>query len=200
VSVEEEDSTTSRDSSTSRREFVDFYELLQVSPSAEPETLHRVYRLLAQRWHPDNPRTGNVAQFHAIHEAYLVLSDAESRARYDITHEEQRQARWRVVSSELRPGSNFDMEQIIRLTVLEVLYAQRRTESNNPGIFILDLEELVGHPREHLEFTMWYLVQKRYVQRMENSRLAISVEGVDYLEANYQESGFHRRLAASNRA
>ena len=184
----------------SESEFVDFYELLQVSPSAEPETLHRVYRLLAQRWHPDNPRTGNITQFRAIHEAYLVLSDPEKRAQYDIASDEKRHARWRVVSSEARPGSNFDMEQLIRLTVLEVLYAHRRAEPNNPGIFILDLEGLVGHAREHLEFTMWYLVQKRYVQRLENSRLAISVEGVDYLEANFQESGFRRRLSASNAA
>jgi curved DNA-binding protein CbpA len=184
----------------SDREFVDYYELLQVSPSAEPETLHRVYRLLAQRWHPDNPRTGNASQFHAIHEAYQVLSDPAKRAQYDVAHTERRHVRWRVVSSETRPGSNFDMEQLIRLTVLEVLYAHRRAESNNPGIFILDLEGLVGHAREHLEFTMWYLVQKRYVQRMENSRMAITVEGVDYLETHYQESGFRRRLAASTAA
>ena len=28
----------------------DYYEQLQVSPSAEPDTIHRVYRLLAQRF------------------------------------------------------------------------------------------------------------------------------------------------------
>jgi curved DNA-binding protein CbpA len=32
----------------------DYYEILQISPTAEPETVHRVYRLLAQRCHPDN--------------------------------------------------------------------------------------------------------------------------------------------------
>jgi curved DNA-binding protein CbpA len=182
------------------REFVDFYELLQVSPSAEPETLHRVYRLLAQRWHPDNPRTGNSEQFHAIHEAYIVLSDPAQRAKYDISYEERRQTRWRIVSHEPRAASNFEAEQIIRLTVLEILYAHRRAESNNPGIFILDLEELVGSAREHLEFTMWYLLQKAFVQRTENSRMAITAVGVDYLEANYQENLYRRRLSASNAA
>ena len=59
----------------------DFYELLQVSPSAEPETIHRVYRLLAQRLHPDNQTSGSVERFRALHEAYSVLSDPESRAR-----------------------------------------------------------------------------------------------------------------------
>ena len=38
---------------------VDYYEILQISPNAEPETVHRVFRLLAQRCHPDNAETGN---------------------------------------------------------------------------------------------------------------------------------------------
>jgi DnaJ-domain-containing protein 1 len=47
----------------------DFYELLQISPNAEPETIHRVYRLLAQRHHPDNSQTGDAARFRALVEA-----------------------------------------------------------------------------------------------------------------------------------
>ena len=43
----------------------DYYELLQVSPTADPETIHRVYRLLAQRFHPDNSETGNASRFRA---------------------------------------------------------------------------------------------------------------------------------------
>ena len=34
---------------------VDYYEVLQVSQNAEPETIHRVYRIMAARFHPDNP-------------------------------------------------------------------------------------------------------------------------------------------------
>ena len=37
----------------------DYYEFLQISPNAEPETIHRVYRFLAGRYHPDNPDTGD---------------------------------------------------------------------------------------------------------------------------------------------
>ena len=33
---------------------IDYYEVLQISPNADPDTVHRVYRLLAQRFHPDN--------------------------------------------------------------------------------------------------------------------------------------------------
>jgi hypothetical protein len=45
---------------------VDYYELLQVSASAEPETINRVYRLLAQRYHPDNRETGDEGRFREI--------------------------------------------------------------------------------------------------------------------------------------
>ena len=50
----------------------DYYEDLQVSSSAEPETIHRVYRLLAQQFHPDNGESGNDARFRLIAEAYQV--------------------------------------------------------------------------------------------------------------------------------
>src|SRR5687768_6687417 len=48
---------------------LDCYELLQVNPNAELDTIHRVYRLLAQRFHPDNKETGNDARFRELHEA-----------------------------------------------------------------------------------------------------------------------------------
>jgi curved DNA-binding protein len=175
----------------------DYYELLQISPNAEPDTVHRVYRLLARRWHPDNQRTGNDARFRALHEAYLILSDPEKRAKYDIVHQKQRHARWQVVSTETRADTDFEIEQIVRLAVLEVLYLHRRSEPNNPGIFVLDLEALTGRAREHLEFTIWYLSQKQYLQKTDNSRLVITAQGVDYLEVNQQANLQRRRLTAS---
>jgi curved DNA-binding protein len=176
----------------------DYYELLQISPNAEPDTVHRVYRLLARRWHPDNQHTGDAPRFRALHEAYLVLSDSEKRAQYDIGYQQERQAQWKVVSTEARADNDFELEQIVRLTVLEVLYATRRAESNNPGIFVLDLEALTGRAREHLEFTIWYLAQKHFIQRTDSSRLAITAEGVDYLETNYQATQQRRRLTAAS--
>ena len=55
----------------------DYYEVLQVSPTAEPETINRVYRMLAQRYHPDNQQTGNESRFRNVLEAYTILSDPE---------------------------------------------------------------------------------------------------------------------------
>lgn len=175
---------------------LDYYEILQISPNAEPETVHRVYRLLAQRLHPDNQDTGDEDRFRLLHQAYLTLSDPEKRARYDVMYHEVHRTRWHPVSTDGRADNDFDYEQVTRLTLLEVLYAHRRADMNAPGIFILDLESLTGRPREHLEFTLWYLSQKRFILRGDNSRIHITAEGVDYLEEHYREGLYQRRLKA----
>jgi curved DNA-binding protein CbpA len=164
----------------------DYYEVLQVSDSAELETIHRVYRLLAQRFHPDNSETGNPARFRLISEAYTVLSNPEERARYDILHQQNKQDRWRLVSTGGDADNDFEMEQRVRLTVLEVLYTKRRMEPREPAVYTLELETMIGRPREHLEFTVWFLGQKKFVTRDDNSRLVITADGVEYLEANYR--------------
>ena len=174
----------------------DYYEVLQVSANAELDTIHRVYRLLAQRFHPDNLESGDDTRFRAIHEAYTVLSNPESRARYDIVYQQQRQERWRLVSTGAKAENDFEIEQIVRLTVLEALYTKRRLEPGDPGIFALDLEGMIGRPREHLEFTVWYLTQKKLAIRDDNSRLVITAEGVEYLERNYQTNLSRKRLQA----
>jgi curved DNA-binding protein CbpA len=165
---------------------VDYYEVLQVSPNADTEMISRVYRLLAQRYHPDNQTSGDVAQFRLVCEAYGTLSDPERRARYDVTYQQQRQDRWRLVSTGRRVENAFAGEQGLRLTLLEVLYTRRRMEPGNAGMFATELERLTGTPREHLEFTLWYLSQKKLVMRSDDSRIVISADGVEYLEEHYQ--------------
>jgi len=172
----------------------DHYEVLQISPNAEPETVHRVYRLLAQRLHPDNQETGNDARFRQLTEAYDVLSDPERRAKYDVTYSQTRQDRWRLVSTGTQADNDFELERAIRLTVLEVLYTKRRVEPYEPGMFAPDMEQLTGRAREHLEFTFWYLIQKKYIVRSDNSMIVITADGVEYLESMYQEAGQRRRL------
>ena len=67
---------------------VDYYEILQVNSSAEQETIQRVFRLLAQRFHPDNKETGDERRFREIQDAYTILNDPETRARYDSNYEQ----------------------------------------------------------------------------------------------------------------
>jgi len=176
----------------------DYYDVLQISTSAEPETINRVYRLLAQRYHPDNQQSGNESKFRTLTEAYSVLSDPEKRARYDVAHEQQRQDRWRLVSSGAQSENDFEMEQIVRLSVLEALYTKRRLEPEAPGIAFRDFEKLTGRAREHLEFTIWFLMKKKFVEYDDKSSLSLTVEGAEYLEQSYRSNLQQKRLRAAN--
>jgi len=62
---------------------LDCYEVMQLGRNADAETISRVYRLLASRYHPDNRESGNSEKFLQLAEAYRILSDPEKRARYD---------------------------------------------------------------------------------------------------------------------
>jgi hypothetical protein len=67
-------------------------------------------------------------------------------------------------------------------------------EPNDPGLSPLDLEKLIGRPREHLEFTIWFLVQKKMLTRGDHAHLIITAEGVEYLEQNFQSKVQRLRL------
>ena len=70
-----------------------------------------------------------------------MLSDPEKRARYDISCERARQERWRLVETGAKAENDFEAEQLVRLTVLEVLYTRRRVDPADPGT--------CDRPREH---------------------------------------------------
>jgi len=179
---------------------LDYYEVLQLSPNADQDTIQRVYRLFAQRYHPDNQQSGDAAKFRAITEAHTVLSDPVKRAEYDVKHQQAAQSRWRLVDTGTRAASDFETEQVTRLTFLEVLYTRRRVEPYAPSISVLDMEQLIGQPREHLEFTVWFLVQKGFITRGDSSELTITAAGVEYLEQNYQAAALRKRLPAASGA
>src|SRR6478752_2842250 len=102
----------------------DYYEFLQISPSAEPDTIHRVYRFLAARYHPDNHETGDKERFYKLTKAYEILSDPDRRAAYDAGRSADEPA---PLSTWIDFMDNLDGELNRRLAVLAILYAQRRT-------------------------------------------------------------------------
>lgn len=62
----------------------DYYEILGLDRQASAEEIKRAYRRLALRYHPDRNKDPEAAErFKEISHAYSVLSDPETRARYD---------------------------------------------------------------------------------------------------------------------
>ena len=165
--------------------FVDHYEVLQISPNADLETIERIYRLFAKRYHPDNSISGNGEKFNIINDAYQLLSDPEKRASYDAKYEElkihQNKALSRLSNSD---DLKNDHDQRIRHQILSILYVEKRRNPFESGVGSWNLENLLGWPEKVLEFHIWYLKNKGLIQRSESGGYAITVNGVDLVEQN----------------
>jgi curved DNA-binding protein len=163
-------------------EIPDYYEFLQISPNAEPDTIHRVYRFLAVRLHPDNPETGDAEKFFLLKQAYDVLSNPARRTEYDAAFMKEG-PQTAPLSTSIDFMDNIEGELNRRLAVLALLYIQRRTNPYAPEVSLLEVERRMGFPRDYLEFTTWYLRNKGYISRSDNSDFTLTAEGVDFVES-----------------
>jgi curved DNA-binding protein CbpA len=161
--------------------FVDYYEDLQISPNADQETIERIYRLLAKRYHPDNRVTGDLEKFDIITKAFKELSDPEKRAAYDAGHSDRKKRLWKALAG--KPSTdNYENDKHIRKSVLSILYVERRKNVFNSGIGLWHLEKLLEWPEKILEFHMWYLKEKGWIERTDTGGFAITATGVDEIE------------------
>ena len=158
----------------------DHYEVLQLSPRADAETISRVFRHMAKRLHPDNVESGDAERFGAILEAFRVLSDPNLRAAYDARYDRLRERRWRIFDQETALD-DVAADRRVRAALLSILYSARRNDAENPGVGIVDLEQLLGCPEEHMRFHVWYLKENGLLQRLENGCWAITAAGVDHV-------------------
>jgi len=171
--------------------------MLQLSPNASSETVERVYRLLAKRYHPDNQDTGDAQKFSEVHTAYELLSNPERRASYDTTYDAHRGDTWRIFDQDTATD---DREQDRRVFhgILSLLYVARRRDPQHGGLGAVTLERTLGCPREHLAFPLWYLKSHGWIETLDNGQIAITVHGIDKLTSDEYEVPDDRLLAESS--
>jgi curved DNA-binding protein CbpA len=158
----------------------DYYEVLQVSPRADRDTIERVYRFLANRFHPDNRESGDAERFSELVDAFRVLADPAKRISYDLSYEKIRESRWNLFGQD-SVGNEVVSDTRVRQAIMSVLYVARRNTPTEPGVGTVELERLIGCPEPLIRFHVWYMKENGWVTRLESGHLAITAMGVDKL-------------------
>lgn len=162
--------------------FVDHYEVLQLSQQADAETIERVFRMLAKRYHPDNQESGDEEKFREVHTAYEVLRDPERRAEFDVRYDRNKTVQWKVFNQSSALGTREDDRRIFN-GVLSLLYIARRRNPESGGLGAMHLEKMLGVPREHLEFPLWVLKKRGWIEILDTGQVAITIDGIDVVIA-----------------
>lgn len=96
-------------------EWEDYYAILQVHPSAEPEVIKAAYGKLAQKYHPDTSKDPTASErMKKINIAYEVLSDTDKRKRYhaEWTRRSGKAAGWQGAAVGEKPRPVVDPQYI----------------------------------------------------------------------------------------
>jgi len=164
--------------------FVDYYKIMGIKPDSSPEELGRRFHRLAKRYHPDNPQTGNRERFDLLVEAHNLLKDAAKRAQYDGLYN-QIVGSQQTYTPASTGGDTVGQDVDIQSRLLTVFYSRRRHNIREPGVPEVELENIFGCKIENLEFHLWYLKAKRWIERLENGMFSITVEGIDHVNSEH---------------
>jgi curved DNA-binding protein CbpA len=165
-------------------DFVDYYELLELSPKASFDTIERVFRYLATVHHPDFAQDVDLDKHHfsQIIEAFETLRHPESRANYDVLLQLQQDVNLDLVGN----ANEAEQDCEVRSKILSIFYGQRRKDIKEPGVSVGRIEDLTGVPDEVLAFHLWYFREQGWIAREESGVMAITAKGVDQIESQYK--------------
>lgn len=163
-------------------QFVDYYNVLRVSPNCNARALESAYHLLAKQYHPDHTETADVAKLTEVIEAYRVLRHPEERAAYNLHYAS---ATGFIFSSTTEEELNSEKSALsdaeAHARILQMLYKRRREHAQEPGMSRLLVQDDLDCTDEVFDFHIWYLKEKGLILTTEQGTLAITVEGVDHI-------------------
>ncbi len=165
-----------------------YYQILDLEPTASPEEVKKSYRKLAKVWHPDrnNNSPESVSKFKLISEAYEILSNKRTREDYD------EQLKYRNMNVNGHPYSNpMDMFDKIFMNNLHNSYDVFDTpffQTDNDAFQYGD--NLFGDNHQnnpHCEFSS-----------SSSSSSSYTIDGETYEEMTETRNGFTREIKKKN--
>ena len=199
-------------------EFTDLYEILQVSPNAEKDTIKRVHQMLSLKYQLAAPENNAVAYFAQLQEAAATLLDSQTRAAYDLERLARQPAPALaasdvpappavslVASSEkvgdlpvpatpssedgalnpgrFREGLDINEQKRRRAGLMEICYQQRILKPRMPALSMKQLEDGMSLTVHDLEGPLWYLKETDLIRVSDAGNYAVSVRGMNAIEA-----------------
>jgi len=164
----------------------DAYQTLQLHENAHPVLVTQAFRVLAAMYHPDNGESGDRAEFERVVQAYRLLSDPVRRAAYDRERSSEPDVRPRARDGGApKPAT----ERRLRSLILTTLYDTRRNAFEKPGLTMWVLAQMTESSLDEVRFSLWYLRGKKLIEIDHDDCVAITVAGVDAVEADAQSTG-----------
>ena len=136
-------------------------------------------------------------KFELLTRAYKTVSNPEKRAAYDANYEEVKNNQWKAIAK-ASSSEGFGTDAQIRRIILSILYISRRENPSKSGVGNWQLEKLMEYPEKTLEFHIWYLKEKRWIERSETGGFEITANGVDEIEKDGLILGKDRLLTESS--
>ncbi|KAM7422217.1 hypothetical protein PAMA_010338 [Pampus argenteus] len=153
----------------------DYYSLLNVRKEATLEELKASYRRLCMLYHPDKHRDPELKSqaeqlFNQVHQAYEVLSDAHSRAIYDIFGKKGLEVEgWEVVERKRTPAEIREEYERLQREREERRLQQRTNPKGTISVGVdatdlfdrydEDFEEIPGGGFPHIEINKMHISQ-----------------------------------------
>jgi len=125
------------------------------------------------------------------------LLDPERRAEFDVQYDRHKSLQWQLFEQGAAPGGREEDQRIFN-GVLSLLYVARRRNPGAGGLGQLELERMLGVPREHLEFPLWYLKKRGLIETLDTGQVAITVDGIDEISGEETSLPDNRLLGESS--
>lgn len=161
--------------------FVDYYAILEESPTCSSRALEAAYHSLAKRYHPDHADDADVRKFTEVISAYKALKDPQDRARYDQRYAEVTGFDFDIPKDEMADERTAYSDADSHAKILQFLYKRRRENAQDAGVGRYLIQDMLACSEELFDFHIWYLREKGLIVLTEQGTLAITIVGVDHV-------------------
>ncbi len=189
--------------------FVDYYEFLMVSPTADRAMIEWAVRLMLTRYGKKNGEQADPAKYELVKEAYRTLADPKRRELYDSLRKSEASPEQEspagssiealsraVVPRSKDQKTSVDTIRVVqtatpddvalqlkmRQGVMSSLYDIVVTRPRNPELGRAEIARAMNARIDEIEFTIWFLRENDLLKTTNQGLYGITAKGVEWVE------------------